>query len=118
MKDSRGEVRLGCLLFLLVVGAAVYVGVMYLGSEFDFRSLRGEAQRQAGMAAQTTDQEILNNLQQRARELGLPQQATRIEVRRLPGNRIQITGDYSDTLRFLSRWEWIRPRRINIQQAF
>jgi hypothetical protein len=118
MTDSRGKVRLGCLLFLLLVAVAGYVGVLYIGSEFDFRSLRGEAQRQAGLAAQTTDQEILNILQRRARELDLPQQAERIEVRRLPGDQIRITGHYSDTLRFFNRWEWIRPRRINVQQAF
>jgi hypothetical protein len=118
MTDSRGKTKVGCLLFLLLVGVAVYVGVVYVGSEFDYRSLRGEAQRQAGLAAQMTDQEILGTLQQRARELGLPEEAQRLEVRRLPGNRIEITGRYSDTLRFASRWEWVRPRRINIQQDF
>ena len=106
------------MLFLLLMALVAYVAVLYVGSEFDFRSLRGEAQRQAGLAAQTTDREILNVLQRRAVELGLPQQAQQIEVRRLSGDRIRITGHYSDTLTFFNRWEWVRPRRINIQQAF
>lgn len=118
MRAAKGEVRVGCLLFLVLLALGAYVAVLYTGSEYDFRSLRGEAQRQAGLAAQMTDQEILGELQRRARELGLPEQAERIEIRRTPGNRIQITGHWSDTLRFFNRWEWIRPRRINIQQAF
>lgn len=118
MRRTRGEVRPGCLLFLVLLALGAYVAVLYVGSEFDFRSLRGEAQRQAGLAGQMTDQEIINTLQQRARQLDLPQQAERFEVQRLPGDRIRITGHYSDTLRFFNRWEWIRPRRINIQQAF
>lgn len=118
MMDSHGKTRVGCLLFVLLVVVAAYVGVAYVGSEFDYRSLRGEVQRQAGLAAQMTDQEILRILRLRVRELDLPQQAELLEVRRLPGNRIQITGHYSDTLRFFNRWEWVRPRRINIQQAF
>jgi hypothetical protein len=118
MKDSSGKVRVGCLLFVLLIAVAAYVGVVYVGSEFDYRSLRGEVQRQAGLAAQMTDQEVLRVLQVRVRELGLPQQAERLEVRRLPGNRIRITGHYSDTLRFVNRWEWVRPRRINVEQAF
>lgn len=118
MIDSRGKTRVGCLLFVLLIIVAGYVGVQYVGAEFDYRSLRGEVQRQAGLAAQMTEQEILRVLQVRVRELGLPQQAERLEVRRLPGPRIQITGHYSDTLRFFNRWEWVLPRRINHQQAF
>lgn len=118
MKAARGEVRIGCLLFLVLLALGAYVAVLYIGSEYDFRSLRGEAQRQAGLASQMTDEEILGELQRRARELGLPEQAERLEVRRIPGNRIQISGHYSDTLKLFGRWEWIRPRRINIQQAF
>lgn len=106
------------MIFLALLALAAYVGVQFVGSEYDFRSLRREAQRQAGLAAEMTDQDILGTLQTRARELGLPEQAERIEVRRLGGGRIQITGHYSDTLRFFNRWEWVQPRRINIQQAY
>ncbi len=106
------------MLFVLLLGVAAYVGVIYVGSEFDYRTLAGEAQRQADLAAQETDEEILSALQLRAAELGLPQQAQRFDVRRMPGNRIRITGAYTDTLTFLSRWDWLRPRRIDIEQAY
>ena len=118
MKNSRGEVRAGCLLFVLLLGVAAYVGVIYVGSEFDYRTLAGEAQRQADLAAQESDEEIFSSLQIRAQELGLPPQAQRFDIRRMPGNRIRITGAYTDTLTFLNRWDWLRPRRIDIEQAF
>lgn len=118
MRNSSGEVRVGCVLFLLLLGLAAYVGVIFVGSEFDYRALKGEAQRQANMAAQETDDEIRTALENRAQELELPPQAARFDVRRVPGNRISITGGYQDTLTFLDRWDWIRPRRIEIEQAY
>jgi hypothetical protein len=118
MKNSRGEIRFGCLLFVLLLGVAAYVGVIFVGSEFDYRSLAGEAQRQADLAAQETDEEILAALQRRVRELELPPQAARFDVRRMPGDRIRITGTYTDTLTFLDRWDWLRRRRIDIEQAY
>jgi len=118
MKNSRGEVRVGCLLFVLLLGVAAYVGVVYVGSELDYRTLAGEAQRRADLAAEESDEEIIAILQRRAAELGLPPQAGRFDIRRMPGNRIKITAAYTDTLTFLNRWDWLRPRRIDIEQAF
>lgn len=115
---SAGASRGGCLLLLLFAILAGYSGVIFVGSEIDYRSYRSEAERQAGLAAEQTDEEIRAILQRRATELGLPPAAARVEVRRSPGNRITIAAQYPDTLTFLDRWHWVRPRRILIEQGY
>lgn len=115
---ARGASRIGCLLFLLLAIVAAYVGVVYVGSEIDYRSYVSEAERQAGLASEHTDEEIRTTLQRRADELGLPPVARRVDIRRSPGRRITIAAQYPDTLTFLERWHWVRPRRIRVEATY
>lgn len=116
--STRGASRVGCLAALLLVILAGYVTVVYLGSEIDYRSYVSEAQRQAGLASEFTDEEIRAALQRRAAELGLPPVAQRVEIRRSPGRRITIAAQYPDTLTFLDRWTWVRPRRVRVDTDY
>lgn len=115
---ARGASRVGCLLFLLAAILAGYGGVVYVGSEIDYRSYVHEAERQAGLAAERSDEEIRAALQRQAAELGLPASAARLDIRRPAGNRITIAGQYADTLTFFDRWHWVRPRRIRVEASY
>lgn len=115
---ARGEARPGCILFLLLVAVATYVGVVFIGSEFDYRSLGTESRRQAGLAAESSDDEIRGAIQEKARSLELPEAAQTVGVRRLPGNRINVLIRYADTLTFVGGLEWIRPREVRIEGSY
>ncbi len=115
---GRGASRLGCLFSLIILIGAGYFGVVYIGSEVDYRSLSGEMQRQAGLAAELSDPEILQNLQRQVRDLGLPPAAEQIMIRRQPGNLITLSTQYPETLTFFGRWEWNRTRRIRVEQSY
>ncbi len=115
---QRGASRVGCLLLILLLAAGAYAGFVFIESEFAFRSLRAEVERQAGLASQFSDDEIRRAVQGRARELGLPQRAEAVTVTRITGRHIRISLSYTDTLTFLNRWDVVRPRHIELQRSF
>lgn len=117
-RRARGASRVGCLIWIAVLIFAGYFGIAFAGSEIDYRQLESEAWRQAGLAAQQDDQAIIGILARRATELGLPASATRPTIRRFPGDRIQIIIQYPDVLDFFGRWQWVRHRRIQIDQTY
>ena len=118
MGGERGEVRPGCVLFLLLLAVAAYVGVIVIGSEIDYRSLQREAGRQVVLAAERSDDEIREVLRERVRSRGLPESAEAIGIRRLPGNRINILVRWADTLSFAGGWEWVRAREVRVEGSY
>lgn len=118
MTPERGASRVGCLLALAILILAGYAFVLYVGSEIDYRSFRTDVEQVGRAAAEINDVGIREALQVRAADLGLPPSAARPNIRRLPGNRIQITVQYQDTVTFFDRWHWVRPRRIQVDQTY
>lgn len=118
LRRSDGASRIGCLLGLAIVLIAGYGAVVLAGSEIDYRQLQGEAQRQAALAAELDDEAIQEAIAAQAAELQLPAPAGRATIRRLPGDRIQISIQYQDTVEFFGRWERVRSRRILIDQEY
>lgn len=119
LRSSRlgrvGAVRPGCLLGLLLLGLAIYAGVQVLASEMDYRSLQEAAVREARFADTRSDDEIRQALVAEVGELELPRSANDVRVRRLGSGSVHIAIAYPDTIRFLGRWEWVRPRRISVR---
>ena len=73
-------------------------------------SMRSAVVRETGEARDQTDERIILNLQEKARQLGLPRQAQGIYLNR--GNdSIQVSTRWSDTLSFW-KIEWVRPRVV------
>lgn len=114
----RGEARPGCILFLLLLSVATYVGIVVIGSEMGYRSLGTESRRQAQLAAERSDDEIRLAIQEKARSLELPEAAQTVGIRRLPGARINVLVRYTDTLTFVGGWEWIRPREVRVEGSY
>ncbi len=118
VRGERGASRLGCLLTLTLLGLAAYGAVIVLGSEFDYRSLETEMRRQATLAAESSDDEIRDAVVAQVHRRGLPSTAEVVSIRRLPGNRIRLSLRYQDTLIFLDRWTWVRPRRLQVLESY
>lgn len=111
-----GGSRLGCLLGLLVVAAIVYVATVVVGSEFEFRAVREAVQQEAHVSVGKSDRELREEVLERIDEFDLPRSARNLYLRRLPGGGVEISLQYADTLTFLDRWRWIRPRRIVVRE--
>jgi len=115
---SSGASRVGCLLSLVVLLLGGYFAVLFAGGEIDYRQLQTEVQRQAMLAAEQDDESIRDAIAGRALELQLPAAAGRATIRRFPGNRIQIGVTYPDVLDFFGQWQWVRNRRIQVDQTY
>jgi hypothetical protein len=92
-----GRSRLGCLFALLLVTAGIYFGIN-IGEVF-WKKLRYEdAMRQEVRFAQMrSDDAIARRLASVAESLGLPEAASRVEIRRDErSRRIVIRGQYSE----------------------
>ena len=50
--------------------------------------------------------------------LQLPVVAGRVTIRRFPEDRIQIIIQYPDPIDVFGRWEWVRNRRIQVDQTY
>jgi len=108
----------GCLFALLILMVAGYAGILVLGGEIDYQQLRTEAQRQAGLAGEFDDDAIRMALATRAQSLHLPASAARPAIRRFPQGRIQIIIQYAEPIDFFGKWQWVRDRRILIDQTY
>ena len=118
MTSTAGASRIGCLLSLVVLVLAGYFAVLYAGSEIDYRQLQSEVQDRAAEAGDLDDQAIRQAIAARAAALQLPAAAGQATIRRFPGNRIQISISYPDALDFFGQWQWVRNRRIQVDQTY
>lgn len=118
MTAESGASRVGCLFGVLVGLLGAYGGVQYIGTEIDYRALKGEVQRIAASAGETPDEMMLGHVRTKVAELGLPQRAGAATIRRLPDNRISIALSYPDTLSFFGRWDYVWTRRVNVEQIY
>ncbi len=80
--NERGAGRTGCLLFVLIVVAITYFGVPIAGTYIQFYRFRNEMQTQARFAPSIDDSTIRRRLLLKIEELGLPEGAMRLRIRR------------------------------------
>lgn len=115
---AEGAGRAGCLFGILLLVVGGYAAVLFAGSEIDYRQLQSEVQRQAALAAELDDQSIRDAIAARVEELQLPAAAGRATIRRFPDSRIQIMIQYTDPIDFFGQWQWVRTRRIQVDQTY
>lgn len=96
-RTDAGKSSLGCLVFLLFVGAVLYFGVT-IGNvfwrEYQFQDAMNT---EARFAAHNGNEIIIAHLRAQADSLGLPEGAKKIQIRRKP-NQIWIWSDYIETV--------------------
>lgn len=116
-RRDRGAGRIGCLLGLLAVAALGYVTVVVVESEFRYRSVREAVQQELRTSEVRSVHEIRRDIVKRVEELDLPPAARQVTVRPLPGDGAAVSLSYADTLEFLGRFTWIRPRRVSVRHG-
>lgn len=108
--NYSGATNLGCLLTIVVGVLLGYVLVRVIKVEQRYVAMRTAVAREAGEASDQTDERIILNLQEKARELGLPSRAQGIYLNR-GRDSIQVSTRWSDTLSFW-KIEWVRERVV------
>lgn len=111
--SRRGGSKLGCVLSLALFIGALYYGV-HIGQVYvRYYQLLDEMQSQAEMAPSLTDAVIRRRILERIEELGLPDEASDLTVRRTARPpRITIETQYSETLQlpFITPTFHLHPR--------
>ena len=92
-----GKVRLGCLVGLLIVAAAVYFAWNISIPALHFFEYQDAMAQEARFAAHNPNEVILAHLRAKADSLDLPESAKKIQIRR-KGNQIWIWADYSEQI--------------------
>ena len=97
--QRRGASTLGCLFSLVLFLGTIYygsqVGVIY----WRLFELRDSMRQAARFSQNQTDEQIRRQLVSQVREIGLPPEAARFQIRRTGRpNRIVIETTYSETL--------------------
>ncbi len=91
--NRRGMSRLGCLVTLLLVVAVGYFAVNVGEVYWRYLTFRDAMKQDARFGARRTDDEIRLHLQAVADSLGLPDEASRIRIRRTESH-ISISSEY------------------------
>ena len=89
--------RLGRLVALLLLVVAVYFGFGVGEAYLRFYRFRDAMRQEARFAAQSGDGDIRSRLSTLAVKLGVPEEGTRVQVRRTP-RRIFIWADYDEPI--------------------
>ncbi len=71
-KNETGASRLKVLFVLALLGVAFYVGIKILAVEMTYERMKDTMETKAGVAQVLKDQEILEDLVAKAKELDLP----------------------------------------------
>jgi hypothetical protein len=97
--NQRGIGRTGCLLALLLVVATVYFGLPIAGTYIRYFRFKNEMQTQARFAPSIDDDTIRRRLFQTVDDLGVPDTAKRIRIRRTSQPlQIQISTEWEETI--------------------
>jgi hypothetical protein len=93
----RGGVSaLGCLFAIAVIIAVLYYGIDIGRVYWNYYSLRDEMEQSARFGSSQTDAQILRILTDKAKDLGLPEEARQFVVTRSTDpNRIRIRTHYT-----------------------
>ena len=83
-RNDRGASMLGCLFSIMILMVVLYYAVDVGRVYWDFYKFQDEMETSARFAQTQSDEQIRNHLRNVARDLGLPTEAQRIVIRRIP----------------------------------
>jgi hypothetical protein len=99
MVKRSGRSSLGCLLSLLLVSVAVYVGVNLFEVYWRYFEFRDAMRQEVRFAAQITDDKMKLHLAALADSMGLPDDAAHVTVVRT-GQTVSVSADYVERVVF------------------
>lgn len=97
MVNRRGEIKPGCLLFLLILALATYYAFAYGEVYLRFYQFKNAMGEEARFSTDKTDDQIRIHLANLADSLELPGDAALITIQRTP-TTIIISSDYDETI--------------------
>ena len=111
VRPRRGIGKLGCLFTLLIVVTVVYFGVDFGEVYLRYYRYRDAMEQEARFFERSDDDSIRRRLVAFADSLGLPTEATRLEISRSP-DQIVISAEWSEHVEvpLLSRDLHFAPR--------
>ena len=95
---QRGASRLGCLIQLIILGALIYFGIYAAQDLLQYYRFTDAMKQEARFAALRTDTQIKNRLRSFADSVGLPEEASDVNIVR-DENTIRIWSEYDQFLR-------------------
>lgn len=98
-RDRRGKSRLGCIVTLLLIALGLYYGIPIGSVYFRYWRLNQEIKTQARLAPSIDNATIMRRIRRKVEELGLPDEAKEISIRRtLRPREIVIKTSYEETI--------------------
>ena len=93
-----GATKFGCLLYLLVVSAILYVGIPIGETYFRYQEYKDGMRQELRFRANLSNDKIKLHLKLQADSLGLPEEAGDVTVHR-QGNEISVESEYDETIK-------------------
>jgi len=103
---QRGEGRLGCVIWLLLVAAVVYVGYVIVPVRLAASRFEDVMQEQAAFGSSRGNPEMIQDLLKAAQEQEIPLTKEQIEIVRTRES-ITISVQYQRTLSFLGLYQYV-----------
>jgi len=94
---ARGNTKLGCLVYLLIVSAVLYFGVHAGEVYFRYLEYKDAMQQEVRFRSYLPNERIISNLMAVADSLGLPPDAGVVTVTRKDG-RVTVEAHYEETI--------------------
>ena len=98
--NSYGNSKIIVVLFLLAVAAAIYISYMLLPHYLSYYSFKDTIQEKAKFAQVMKNEDVLNDLYKKAKDLDLPLEKEDIIVKREEG-RLHITAEWEVEVEFI-----------------
>lgn len=96
---ARGEGKLGCILWLLVAGAAIMVAVKAVPVKLTDAEFADFIEEQAQFSARSTGEDLRKRILARAKELEIPLEPKNLKIEKTDA-RVKIHCSYTVTLDF------------------
>ena len=102
--DSNGNSKIIGIFFILVVVSAIYLSYTFLPHYLSYYSFKDTIQEKTKFARLIKDENILNDLYNKAKELNLPLEKEDIIVKREEG-RLHITAEWEVEVEFIGSYK-------------
>lgn len=99
VRRRTGATKFGCLVYVLFVAAALYIGIPAGEAYFRYYAYRDAMRQELRFRSNLPNEKIRAHLQLVADSLGLPAEAGDVTVHR-DGNQITVAADYEEVLKF------------------
>lgn len=110
---ARGEGKLGCILWLLVAGAAVVVTVKAVPVKLADAEFTHFIEDLAERSGRATDETVRNRILNKAKELEIPLETKNLKVEKST-SRVRIRWRYTVTLDFgFYQYDWVFDHELD-----